>query len=589
MSTFSSINTRIGKSFDTIADLASLRAYRPRDINDGDTILMTSKITIGDGLGGAYAWIEDSVEADDNDRVIKPDMVTTAGRWVKMFGKGDRGATGPSDADFEGPEGASLVGAQADGSTRNITVAERLADFVSVMAYIPANERRAIRNGTSTYDATADIQKALDANRKVYFPKGVYRVNAVTGIRMSSGQNIVGDGLNSTVFYALPGGGSTAQLANYGPGSIFRRNFNPSVSTFGDNPYITNILISDIAVVLNHPNTEITSSAVQIGIDLRNITRSRVQRCHVGNLAPLGLPNLKPGLGAYSVQGYGIVIGTMGSSDPAYSGGEVNAIISTAVWHAYKGITQDDGDLSPLSGAHATIVKDCDIQGCHMLLVQESRYTAGGSWSGNTLQDVRAQVGNANSKFVMRIAGYNLEALPGYVEAGAVADFFLYLDPLSRSNNVTFIHATATNNYCQYYDGGSNNIVTYRRNTGSIPGGIDSSGDETTMRNRAMDPLVYAEQEFTGDNQVLLPVARSLNIGGGGAPRTGITIGNGLFSGQQIVIVANSWSFTFAPAAAKFSTATPPTMGDAPGQVSTLTLVWTISGWFEASRSTRPV
>lgn len=86
MTSFSSINAKIGKTIDTIADLASLRAYRPARIVDGDTVLVTSGATLGDQEGGAFVWVEDSTAPDDGQQTIRPGHAIGQGRWVKMFG-----------------------------------------------------------------------------------------------------------------------------------------------------------------------------------------------------------------------------------------------------------------------------------------------------------------------------------------------------------------------------------------------------------------------------------------------------------------------------------------------------------------------
>ena len=54
------------------------------------------------------------------------------------------------------------------------SVQNKLEDVVSVLDYIPQTEHAAIRAGTSTYDATANIQSALSNGKTIYFPNGKY-------------------------------------------------------------------------------------------------------------------------------------------------------------------------------------------------------------------------------------------------------------------------------------------------------------------------------------------------------------------------------------------------------------------------------
>jgi hypothetical protein len=58
------------------------------------------------------------------------------------------------------------------------TVDSKLKDTVSVLDFIPESEHAAIKAGTSTYDATAAIQAAIDTAAKAVVPKGRYEVTA---------------------------------------------------------------------------------------------------------------------------------------------------------------------------------------------------------------------------------------------------------------------------------------------------------------------------------------------------------------------------------------------------------------------------
>jgi hypothetical protein len=61
------------------------------------------------------------------------------------------------------------------------TVESKLQDVVSVLDFIPQSEHAAIKAGTSTYDATAAIQAALNSGTPIILiPPGTYRITGVT-------------------------------------------------------------------------------------------------------------------------------------------------------------------------------------------------------------------------------------------------------------------------------------------------------------------------------------------------------------------------------------------------------------------------
>jgi hypothetical protein len=136
------------------------------------------------------------------------------------------------------------------------------------------------------------------------------------------------------------------------------------------------------------------------------------------------------------------VAGTVGSSDKAYAGGEVNTIRDCAVWGAYKLIVIDDAMLSPSSGAHATLVDRCDLQAGHHLISQESEYGAGNTFRDNILQNIIVAPGNRTRTIVVDIRGYDNVFDGGYIETGEAANFALRLGPQSHHNRVSFQHAS---------------------------------------------------------------------------------------------------------------------------------------------------
>jgi hypothetical protein len=374
-----------------------------------------------------------------------------------------------------GIQATKLAFTQAGTGAVARTVDSKLEDVVSVKDF------GAVGDGVT--DDTASIQAAINASPRVFLPAGVYVVSAVTGLVVKTGTSLIGSGKNKTILLASAGGGTSAQLISYTQGSIIKRSFNPS----GTNLYVNECYFADFSVVLTHPLSSITTTAIQIGLDLRNITRSVVERVHVGNIPPVGGPiAVRSFSSAHEVQGYGIVLGTVSSGSASYAGGEVNTIRDCSVWGAYKTIVQDDGTLSPNSAALATSVVNCDIQAMHHGLVQESQYGAGCFWRDNVIQNIKKQPGDASNSFAIRCEGYNNEMSGTYLEAGANTTYLLYLGTLSKNNifKLSYYSATVA---ASITDSGARNQIFYFKNTGSIAGGTDSAGVPVQLFNGVFD------------------------------------------------------------------------------------------------------
>lgn len=351
----------------------------------------------------------------------------------------------------------------------------------NLLRLIPPAEWPAISTFTSTYDCTPALRDALFNYHDVFAPPGGYVVDPDVGDILVPGMRLRGAAQNRTMFLAKAKGATTAQLAAYVKGSVFRRAYTPGVA----NSRCDTVHMSDYAIVLNHPSASVTTTNIQIGLDLRHVGRFIVERVWVGNIAPLGGPFAKTDAGAYAAQGYCAVVGNIDSSNIGYCGGEVGVFRDCSFYGAYKNVVLDDLVLSPLSGVHAISVVNCDIQGGHSLLVQEQQYTAGCVWARNTIQDVRRQPGNVSPTYVMRLAGYDNEIEPGYIEAG-IADYLLRFDSASVNNQVNLTHYSATTIGIEAFsDAGLKNVVNCRANTGSLPGGVDSKGIPITRYNRA--------------------------------------------------------------------------------------------------------
>lgn len=285
----------------------------------------------------------------------------------------------------------------------------------------------------------------------VHVPTGVYLIDPATSIILANGLTLQGEGKSASVLTAKPVAGT-----------MIRREFAPG----GPNQYLMDVRLDQLAFVMNHPANAAPGNYVQIGIDLRNVTRSTVEECYVGNYARGALVKPLPPTQPDAIQGYGIVIGNVSSGTPAYAGGEVNRVVRCTVWGAKKAIVLDDLVLSPASGAHATVVESCDVQICELGIGTESVYTAGCTFINNTVQAVRRAPGSSATTYNYRIAGYDNLLDGGYIESPE-ADYKVMLDAGSKRNRVGLSHfsvegAVADNgtaNWIEYIDPANNSLV----------------------------------------------------------------------------------------------------------------------------------
>ncbi|MFD0960631.1 glycosyl hydrolase family 28-related protein [Paenibacillus chungangensis] len=281
----------------------------------------------------------------------------------------------------------------------------------------------------------------------VYIPNGVYLVDPSPskGIALKRGIWLLGEGENVSVLSAKPTGGS-----------VIRRDFHPS----GPNDYLQDLFIGHLAIVLNHPTTASPSNYEQIGFDFRNITRSTIFECYVGNYVRGGVSKTE-GVWEDMAQGYGIVFGNVSSSSPAYAGGEVNSAVRCEVWGAKKAIVLDDSVLSPASAAHATTIDNCDVQICELGIGTESRYTAGLTFNNNIVQTIIPARGSTATTYCYRIDGYGCRLEGGYVEA-TTANHVVYLGSLSKRNWVELGYYTSNG---AITDLGAHNRIQYLHHT----------------------------------------------------------------------------------------------------------------------------
>lgn len=103
----------------------------------------------------------------------------------------------PSTASAQSCDPCSFQ-AQGDGAIQR-TTEDKLREWISVLDFIPLAQHAAIFAGTSTYDCTADFQRAITAaiGKALRIPGGRYRVGSTITIALGPIE-IVGDGENCT-------------------------------------------------------------------------------------------------------------------------------------------------------------------------------------------------------------------------------------------------------------------------------------------------------------------------------------------------------------------------------------------------------
>lgn len=364
------------------------------------------------------------------------------------------------------------------------TVGQAIKDnYINLMWLVTSSaERTAILDYTSTTDHTALINAALAYGKRVYAPAGRWNVDTDVGVVLPTGFAVVGDGLR-TMFVAASKGATLAELQAYTKGSVFKRAFTTGVA----NPYVMGGYLADFSVILTPQTPYNAANYQQIGVDLRNITRSVVERVYVGNNPdaqshPWFARSLS---GADQTQGYGFVVGTR-TGPPDYCGGEKNTLRDCMAWGLFKGITIDDSALSPQSSAHQTTVDTCDVQGAHELITQGTQYNAGTVIKNVTIQSNRRQTGNANPTVGVSLAGYNCSAHVAYAEMGAACDVLLALaSTAKRCKGELLYYSSSSPSTATIVDNGTGNknLLVYPApvTTGSTTTG---EGDITEMFNK---------------------------------------------------------------------------------------------------------
>lgn len=176
------------------------------DVSIGSFALPRTAFTATDGstvvIGGFTFGADDVVTIS----VLKAGAIANTASKAEVDGKLD--TTG---------EGGGVVVTASATDAQPYALAERAGDEVSVMSFIPLSLRAAIRAGTSNADVTAYVRKAIATGKRVYFPKGRYRVT--DKLTYAPGQVLYGDGVTSAVFVVDAGFNMAASAVFEGLGS----------------------------------------------------------------------------------------------------------------------------------------------------------------------------------------------------------------------------------------------------------------------------------------------------------------------------------------------------------------------------------
>jgi hypothetical protein len=286
----------------------------------------------------------------------------------------------------------------------------------------------AVANSVAAGEAnTAAINTALQSSPCVSVPHGVFWVSVSSGgIVLRSGSTLQGAGSESSMLIAK----------DRSSGSMLKR---AAPQAKGD--YVTGVTVRNLGVVMNSAPYR-SGGTSMVGIDFRHVSGSVISDVYVGNI-PSGVASAATSGWVTSTgdvaQGVGILLCTMSSSQPLYSGGERNVVERARVWGAKIGISIDDPGYCPGSGAHATTISNSDIQFVEYGIAQQSRYTAGLGLRGNVIQSLVAS-GDVGTTLLLAyvIAGTAGTVDGGYIEVGSANPAqAIYLTDDSKGNDVS--------------------------------------------------------------------------------------------------------------------------------------------------------
>lgn len=89
---------------------------------------------------------------------------------------------------------ADIAYTPSNAGAVSTTVQAKLRDYVSAHDFMTAAQITDSQNGSPTLDMTAAVQAALNTNKSVYFPQGIYLVDSLTVPTATRGSTYYGDG-----------------------------------------------------------------------------------------------------------------------------------------------------------------------------------------------------------------------------------------------------------------------------------------------------------------------------------------------------------------------------------------------------------
>lgn len=106
----------------------------------------------------------------------------------------DKNALVLHDGATAGGTGVSNAEVKPTGLTQFRSLADRFADSVNVLDYIPSDKHAGIKAGTNTDDLSSYFESAIETSKRVFVPKGTYHLNA----NINSKTILEGEGTAST-------------------------------------------------------------------------------------------------------------------------------------------------------------------------------------------------------------------------------------------------------------------------------------------------------------------------------------------------------------------------------------------------------
>ncbi|ARK07820.1 putative tail fiber protein [Aeromonas phage phiA8-29] len=470
------IRTDINKTFILMQSPASLLSNWKELLNDAEVKLTPQ---LREAIRRSYAEIgvtivpgsfEEGGQLNQSNEAIISISDGQARSWTGSFPKVVTPGTSPTTSGFSNVSATSLRGTLLSPSgSENVvhktkTVAQKLNELDDdIIVYSPV---------AGVLDDTPFVNDILNNHVGIYFSAGVYSIDPDVGIRVKSGSVIDGAGFMRVCLVAKQTGATVSELASYTKGSMLKRNFTVGVV----NPYVSDVRINNISIILRHPTVVSSSNYVQIGIDLRNCDRAWVgSGVYVGNTTLDGMPYTWVPNRSTQAQGYGIVLGTRNSNSVDYCGGVGCILENVKVYGARKNIVVDDLQLTPDSAAHATIVRSPDIQIGVELISASGRYNAGTIFSDCLLQSLQ-RFNPTDVTVGMNLSGYNCKGEIRYLEGGPNCDIIASCSSTSSDCTVDVLYASVTGPSAgSLTDTGVNNVFSYRELT-AVTGGKTTKG-----------------------------------------------------------------------------------------------------------------